>query len=122
METLNSMITDLMTDLTAVKKAKLLSDNEVRHTLSNLSWWESSLKEIEENKDKIDEDSVEATVNNEEIVKLKSVFDKLSTIFVGVKTDLITTDKDQALYSLVKNVKNVAVYPPPFRGKPNENI
>ena len=37
MEYLNSKITDLMTDLTAVKKAKLLSDNKVRHTLSNLS-------------------------------------------------------------------------------------
>ena len=36
-EILNSMITDLMTDLAAVKKAKLLSDNKVRHTLSNLS-------------------------------------------------------------------------------------
>ena len=37
MEYLNSKITDLTTDLTAVKKAKLLSDNKVRHTLSNLS-------------------------------------------------------------------------------------
>ena len=36
METLNSMITKLMTDLAAVKKAKLLDDNEVRHTLGNL--------------------------------------------------------------------------------------
>ena len=46
MESLNSKITDLMTDLTAAKKAKLLCDNEVRHTLSNLSRWELSLKEI----------------------------------------------------------------------------
>ena len=33
MESLNSKITDLTVDLTAVKKAKLLSDNEVRHRL-----------------------------------------------------------------------------------------
>ena len=122
MEHLNSKIIDLTVDLTAVKKAKLLSDNEVRHTLSNLSQWESSLKEIKEYKNKIDEDSVEATVDNEEIVKLKSVFDKLCGIFEGVKTDLITADKDRALYSLVKKVKNVAEYPPPFGGKPNKNI
>ena len=37
MESLYSKITNLTTDLTAVKKAKLLSDNEVRHTLSNMS-------------------------------------------------------------------------------------
>ena len=48
MEHLNSKITDLTTDCTAVKKAKLLSDNEVRHTLGNLSGWESSLKEIKQ--------------------------------------------------------------------------
>ena len=46
MKDLNSMITDLTTDLAAVKKAKLLDDNEVRHTLDNLSQWELSLKEI----------------------------------------------------------------------------
>ena len=46
MEDLNSMITDLTTDLAAVKKAKLLDDNKVRHILGNLSGWESSLKEI----------------------------------------------------------------------------
>ena len=55
-------------------------------------------------------------------MKLKSVFNKLCGIFEGVKTDLITADKDRALYSLVKNVRNVAVYPAPLRGKPNKNI
>ena len=44
MEDLNYKITDLTTNLTAVKKAKLVSDNKVRHTLSNLSQWELSLK------------------------------------------------------------------------------
>ena len=43
LEKLNSKITDLMTTLAAVKEAKLLSDNEVRHTLSNLSKWESAV-------------------------------------------------------------------------------
>ena len=37
METLNSIMKDQTTTLAAVKKAKLLSDNKVRHTLSNLS-------------------------------------------------------------------------------------
>ena len=46
MEHLNSKITKITVDLTAVKEAKLLSDNKVRHTLSNLSRWKSSLKEI----------------------------------------------------------------------------
>ena len=64
MESLNSEITDLTVDLTAVKKAKLLSDNEVRHTLSNLSRWELSLKEIKQGKDKIDEYSIKATVEH----------------------------------------------------------
>ena len=122
MEYLNSKIKDLVVDLTAVKKAKLLSDKEVRHTLSNLSRWELSLEKIKENKVEIDKDAVKATVDDEEIVKLKSVFDKLCSIYEGVKTDLITADKDRALYSLVKNVRNVAVYPPPFGGKPNKNI
>ena len=81
-----------------------------------------AVERIKESKDKIDEDSVKATVNNEEIVKLKSVVDNLCSIFEGVKNDLITADKERALYSLVKNVKNVAEYPPPFGGKPNENI
>ena len=94
MKYLNSMILDLTTNLTAVKKSKLLSDNEVRHTLSNMSRWESSLKEIKENKAKIDKYSVKATVDDEKIVKLKSVFDKLCGIFEGVKTDLITAHKD----------------------------
>ena len=44
METLNSKITKLTTTLAAVKKAKLLDDNEVRHTLSNLSKWESAIE------------------------------------------------------------------------------
>ena len=55
-------------------------------------------------------------------MKLKSVFDKLCSIFEGVKTDLITADKDRALYSLVKNVKDIAVYPSPFGGKLNKNV
>ena len=46
LEKLNSKITDLMTTLAAVKEAKLLSDNEVRHTLSNLSKWESAVEKI----------------------------------------------------------------------------
>ena len=46
MEDLNSMITDLTTDFAAVKKAKLLDDNEVRHTLGNLSKWESEVEKI----------------------------------------------------------------------------
>ena len=94
LESLNSKITDLTTTLAAVKEAKLLSDNKVRHILSNLSRWESAIEKIKENKEKIDKDSVEATVNNEEIVKLKSVFNKLCGIFDGVKTDLTTADKD----------------------------
>ena len=81
MEYLNSNIKDLTTDLTAVKKAKLLSDNKVRHTLSNLSQWELSLEEIKENKVEIDKDAVKATVDKEEIVKLKSFFNKLCSIF-----------------------------------------
>ena len=36
--------------------------------------------------------------------------------------DLITGDKDRALYSLVKSVKDIAVYPSPFGGKPNKNV
>ena len=74
MENLNSKIIDLKTDVTAVKEAKLLSDNKVRHTISNLSRWESSLEEIEESKDKIDEDSVKTIVKDTEIVKIKSFF------------------------------------------------
>ena len=59
--------------------------------------WKLSLKEIKQNKVKIDEDSVKTTFSNEEILKLKSVFDKLYSVFEGVKTDLITADKDRAL-------------------------
>ena len=44
--------------------------------------------------EKIDKDSVEATVDDAEIVKIKSAFDKLCRIFEGVKTDLIAADKD----------------------------
>ena len=122
METLNSKIKDLTTTLAAVKKAKLLSDNEVRHTLSNLSKWESAMEKINDSKVKIDKDSGKATVEDAEIGKIKSAFDKLCGIFEAVKTDLITADKDQALYSLVKGVKDIAVYPAPFGGKPNENV
>ena len=122
MEDLNSMITDLRTDLTAVKKAKLLDDNEVRHTLGNLSWWELSLKVIKLLKSKVNDDSIDATVEDAELVKIKSTFDKMVGIFEAVKMDLITEDKNWALYSLVKGVKDIAVYPAPFGGKPNKNI
>ena len=94
MEYLYSKITDLMTDLTAVKEAKLLSDNKVRHILSNLSKWESAIEKIEESKDKIDNDSVKATVDDAEIEKIKSAFNKLIKVFEAVKTDLINADKD----------------------------
>ena len=94
METLNSMITKLMTDLAAVKKAKLLDDNEVSHTLGNLSRWELSLKEIQQLKGKVDDDAINTTVEDAEIVKIKSAFDKLCGIFEVVKTDLIAADKD----------------------------
>ena len=61
-----------MTTLAAVKEAKLLDDNKVRHTLSNLSKWESAIEKIEESKDKINRDSVKATVDDAEIENLKS--------------------------------------------------
>merc|ERR1712240_728449 len=35
---------------------------------------------------------------------------------------LMTANKDRSLYFLVKGVKNIAVYPAPFGGKPNENV
>ena len=75
METLNSKIKDLTTTLAAVKKAKLLDDNKVRHTLSNLSKWESAIEKIKESKDKIDKDSVKATVDDAEIEKIECAFD-----------------------------------------------
>ena len=34
----------------------------------------------------------------------------------------MTADKDRSLYSLVKGVKDIAVYPAPFGGKPNKNV
>ena len=34
----------------------------------------------------------------------------------------MTADKDQSLYSLVKGLKDIAVYPAPFGGKPNKNV
>ena len=80
-ETLNSRITKLTTTLAAVKKAKLLDDNKVRHTLSNLSKWELAIEKIEESKDKIDRDSVKATVDDAEVEKIKSAFDKLNKVF-----------------------------------------
>ena len=46
LERLNSKITKLMTTLAAVKEAKLLDDNEVRHTLCNLSKWEAEVEKI----------------------------------------------------------------------------
>ena len=122
MEDLNSMITDLMIYLAAVKQAKLLDDNEVRHILGNLSRWELSLKEIKQLKSKVNKDSIDATVEDAELEKIKSAFDKLVGIFEAVKTDLITEDKNRALYSLVKGVKDIAVYPAPFGGEPNENV
>ena len=77
---------------------------------------------IEESKVKNIKDSVKATVDDAEIEKIKSAFDKLCVIFEAVKADVITADKDQALYSLVKGKKDIAVYPSPFGGKPNKNI
>ena len=74
LEKLNSQITDLMPTLAAVKEAKLLSDNEVRHTLSNLSKWESTVEKIKESKDKIEDDSLKATIKDAEIVRIKSVW------------------------------------------------
>merc|ERR1712240_716463 len=35
---------------------------------------------------------------------------------------LMTANKDRSLYSLVKGVKDIAVYPAPFGGKRNENF
>ena len=91
---LNSKITKLMTTLAAVKEAKLLDDNKVRHTLGNLSKWESEVEKIKESKDNIEDDSLETTVDDAEITKIKSAYDKLCGVFKGVKTDLITADKD----------------------------
>merc|ERR1712082_154827 len=34
----------------------------------------------------------------------------------------MAADKDRVLYSLVKGVKDIAVYPAPFGGKPNKNV
>ena len=94
LEKLNSKITNLMTTLAAVKEAKLLDDNKVRHTLSNLSKWESEVEKIKESKDNIKDDSLETTVDDAEITKIKSAYDKLCGVFEGVKTDLMTADKD----------------------------
>merc|ERR1712240_747275 len=35
---------------------------------------------------------------------------------------LMTANKDRSLYFLVKGVKDIAVYPAPFGGKPNEKV
>ena len=53
-----------------------------------------SIKEIKQGKVKIDEDSVKATVDDAEIVKIKSAFHKLGGIFEVVKMDLTIADKD----------------------------
>ena len=110
------------TELVAVKESKELEDNEVRAYLSQLSKWETSMKEIEQVKTKADKDLFGSSIEKEKVEKLDSDYEKLNNLFDKIKIDLIKADKDRSLYTLVKSVKEVAVYPAPYGGKPNENL
>ena len=103
MEDLNSMITDLMTDLAAVKKGKLLDDNEVRQILGNLSQWELSLKEIKQLKSKIKKikeslpDTREKEAKGKRNKKLKNKMEDLNSMITDLMTDLTAVKKAKLL-------------------------
>ena len=122
LERIVTQIGKLSVELAAVKESKDLDDNKVRAYCSQLSKWETSLKEIEQSKFKADKDLVDATIDKTKVEQLTSKYDKLNNLFDKVKTGLIEADENRSLFSLVKTVKEVAVYPAPYGGKPNENL
>ena len=122
LERIVTRIGKLSVELAAVKESKNLDDNKVRAYCSQLSKWETSLKEIEQSKFKADKDLVDATIDKTKVEQLTSEYDKLNNLFDKVKADLIDADENRSLFSLVKTVKEVALYPAPYGGKPNENL
>ena len=122
MEDVSARCKSLLDSLNTIQLAPKLSDHEVRQHLLDSKTWSSKCDDIVSSKVKVDKDIIGLEVDKEVVSKLNAAVEKVKTA-VSVKiTELKEADKIRGLYSLSKAVKDLAVYPPPFSGKDNEDI
>ena len=84
--------------------------------------WETELKELVTTKAALDKDLLSTEGLGQESTDLKKVVEAaIAKVEMKIK-ELTLVDKEKCLYSLSKPVKEVHIYPPPFSGKPGENV
>ena len=119
---ISSRIEALMETVEKVKPSEKLTDQEVKQSLLEAKKWENKLDEIKALKVKLDKELVGLVVD--ELIVEKLAMDSVM-VAKGIKEkmeDLTTADISRQLFTLTKPVKEVAVYPAPFGGTPEENI
>ena len=83
MEDLSKEIVKAKTLFATVKEIEKLTDNEVKFFMSQLSSWETKMKELNRFKVKIEKDLLDANVKKTDIEKLRTDFDAIVfTLFV----------------------------------------
>ena len=116
--------TELKQKVLKVKKVKDMTDAEVREGMEDLKTWEKISLNLNNSKQKADEDSVGLDIEPQEILNMQeSVQSAIDAVTVKID-NLKLEDKERALYSNVKkNVpKESIVFPPTFKGEKGDNI
>ena len=80
------------------------------------------MDEIFNNKVKIDQDAVGLDIDQVMKDNLADLVNKTMEAVENKVAELKDIDKEKALFSLSKSVKDLAPYPEPFRGKKGEDV
>ena len=105
-----------------IKKASDLSDQDIRQHLLDSKRWESKVEEITSSKVKVDKDIIGVEVKPDDIQTLNDVVEKMKINVKEKIAELKNVDGERCLFSLSKSVKDLAVYPPVFKGKDGEDV
>ena len=122
MQDITSRSEILVENILDIKKASVLSDQDVRQHLMDSKRWESRAEDITSSKVKVDKEIIGLEVEPDAVQKLNEIVEKMKTIVKEKIAELKKVDGDRCLFSLSKSVKDLAVYPPVFKGKEGEDV
>ena len=106
-----------------MKKAKDMTDREIRKSMVEVKDLEDKLEKIVQSKEKLEEDAVGTDMDSDDIKEMKeSVMAAVDSLAAKV-SNLKVEDEVRGLHSLDKSGgKDSVVYPEPFTGKEGENV
>ena len=122
MEAISARATTLTKIIHEIDDAKKLTDLQVKENLEASKKWESRLDEIFNTKVKIDQDAVGLDIEQAMKDNVAELVNKAKEAVENKVTELKDIDKEKALFSLSKYVKDLAPYPETFRGKKGDDV